>query len=66
MLHDPVADLYWERLFTEFPEFQIVVCDAEASGWDAFLEQGFVERQRKIRPTVLSTLLTIVAREHQG
>lgn len=29
MLHDPVADRYWERLFTEFPNFQVVVCDAE-------------------------------------
>ena len=29
MLHDPIADRYWERLFTEFPDFQIVVCDAE-------------------------------------
>lgn len=29
MLHDPVADRYWERLFTDFPEFQIVVCDSE-------------------------------------
>lgn len=29
MLHDPVADRYWERLFTEFPDFQIVICEAE-------------------------------------
>lgn len=29
MLHDPVADRYWERLFADFPEFQIVVCDTE-------------------------------------
>ena len=29
MLHDPVADRYWDRLFTEFADFQIVVCDSE-------------------------------------
>ena len=29
MLQDPVADRYWDRLFAEFAEFQIVVCDSE-------------------------------------
>ncbi len=87
MLHDPVADRYWERLFTEFPDFQIFICDTEdkvvatgntipffwngepeelPAGWDAVLEQGFIGRERDVRPTTLSALLAIVTPDLRG
>lgn len=29
MLHDAVANRYWEKLYSDFPEFQIAVCEGE-------------------------------------
>ncbi|HEX2728379.1 MAG TPA: hypothetical protein VHM16_01410 [Rubrobacteraceae bacterium] len=79
MHHDAVVTRYWERLYTDFAPFQIVVCERgevvaagnsvpvfwDPEGLDASPGRSMGDAGEYRDPTVVSADLAVVPRENQ-
>lgn len=73
LLHDPLSNEHWNRLYSEFPEFQFVAvedgevlaegCAIPVSGMPAAWRQAFLSEGE---PDRLCALQVLIGPEHQG